>query len=100
MRKLNETDVAERMTSIEGWTLDGARLRKEFLFGDFVQAFGFMTSVALVAEAMNHHPEWSNVYNRVVVHLSSHEVGGISELDFELAIKIESIGASFDNSAS
>ncbi|MDH5171990.1 MAG: 4a-hydroxytetrahydrobiopterin dehydratase, partial [Gammaproteobacteria bacterium] len=58
-------------------------------FKDFVEAFGFMSRVALLAEAMNHHPEWSNVYNRVDIHLTSHDAGGISERDFTLANRID-----------
>jgi len=69
-----------------GWELvDGPKLRREFHFGDFVEAFGFMTRCALVAERMDHHPNWSNVYSTVIVELWSHDVGGVSDRDVQLA---------------
>ncbi len=84
--RLESSDLTAALEKLEGWTLDdGSRLFREFVFRDFVTAFSFMTGAALVAESMNHHPEWSNVYNRVVVHLVTHDAGGITELDFELA---------------
>ena len=67
------------------------QLRREFEFQDFSEAFGFMTRAALVAESMNHHPEWKNVWNRVVVELSTHDAGGITGLDAELAGKLNAI---------
>ncbi len=75
----------------EPWLLVGQRLEKEFRFRDFVAAFGFMTQVALLAERMNHHPDWSNVYRSVRIGLTTHEVGGLSELDFRLAGRIEAL---------
>jgi len=71
------------------WTLIEGRLHKEFHFTDFVAAFGFMTKVALVAESMDHHPEWFNVYKTVRVDLSTHDAGGITELDFLLARRMD-----------
>lgn len=65
------------------------KLQREFLFEDFVEAFGFMSRVALIAESMDHHPDLHNVYNRVTLQLHTHDVGGISELDFELAARID-----------
>jgi 4a-hydroxytetrahydrobiopterin dehydratase len=73
------------------WAIEEKMLVKSFEFEDFVRAFSFMTGVAMEAEAMNHHPEWSNVWNQVDVALTTHEAGGISELDFELAAKIEAL---------
>lgn len=67
------------------WGLEGGKLARTFQFDDFVGAFGFMSQVALVAERMNHHPEWFNVYRTVRVDLTTHDVGGISDSDFELA---------------
>jgi 4a-hydroxytetrahydrobiopterin dehydratase len=67
------------------WEQQADRLRRTFRFPDFVTAFGFMTEVALIAERMNHHPEWFNVYGTVRVELSTHDAGGLTELDFELA---------------
>jgi 4a-hydroxytetrahydrobiopterin dehydratase len=73
------------------WQVCQGKLNKEFRFKDFVDAFGFMTRVALVAEAMNHHPEWFNVYARVRVDLATHDAGGITELDFALAKRMETL---------
>lgn len=73
----------------EEWTLVGGRLSKSFDFADFVTAFGFMTRVAMHAEKLNHHPDWSNSYSTVDVTLVSHEAGGITELDFALARKMD-----------
>ncbi len=79
------------LASHPAWRLAQGKLQRTFVFTDFVQAFGFMTQVALVAEAANHHPEWSNVYRRVQVDLTTHEAGGISERDFALAERIDEI---------
>ena len=85
MRKLSDAEVAERMATLAGWELRASKLRREIEFADFIHAFGFMTSLALAAESRNHHPEWSNVYNRVTIEWNTHDVGGLSDLDFELA---------------
>src|ERR1700693_5215158 len=90
-KKLTEAEVKERLSEIQGWTFQGGKLHRAFECKDFVAAFGNMTRVALVAEAMNHHPEWFNVWNKVVIDLNTHSVGGISELDFKLAGKINEI---------
>jgi 4a-hydroxytetrahydrobiopterin dehydratase len=76
------------------WQLINNKLSKEFIFNDFVSAFGFMTSVAILAEKANHHPEWFNVYNRVNIELTTHEAGGITQKDFDLASTIENINCS------
>jgi len=76
---------------LDGWSILDGKLHKEFSFGNFVEAFGFMAKGALVAEAMNHHPDWANVYNKVTVNLSTHDLGGISNLDFSLAEKFEAL---------
>ena len=89
--KLSEAEITARLAEISGWELIDGKLQKTFNLGTFVKAFGFMSSVALLAEAMNHHPEWSNVYNRVTIALNTHDVGGISALDFTLAERIEDI---------
>jgi 4a-hydroxytetrahydrobiopterin dehydratase len=90
-KKLTEAEVKERLSEVRGWTLQGGKLHRSFECKDFVAAFGNMTRVALVAEAMNHHPEWFNVWNKVAIDLNTHSVGGISELDFKLAGKINEI---------
>lgn len=77
-----------------GWSLADGALCKTFAFPDFVRAFGFMTQVALIAESMNHHPDWSNAYAHVRVALSTHETGGITERDIELARQMERLVAS------
>lgn len=77
----------------EGWRLAEDRLQRTFTFANFVEAFGFMTRAAIHAEKMNHHPEWSNVYKTVNVELTTHEAGGITELDFELARKMNRLAA-------
>lgn len=87
--KLTDTEINAQLEGISGWTVENEKLHKEFQFDSFVEAFGFMASVALIAESMNHHPEWFNVYNRVTVDLATHDAGGISALDFELAKKID-----------
>lgn len=89
--KLSEEEVKERLAKLPNWEQANGKLRRTFTFPSFVEAFGFMTKVALVAEAMQHHPEWFNVYNRVVVDLATHDVGGISTLDFELANKMNEL---------
>ena len=86
--KLTETEIQARLRSLPGWDITGDSISRDFVFTDFVRAFGFMASAAVIAEKMNHHPEWSNVYNRVSVKLSTHEVGGLSELDFYLAERL------------
>ena len=85
IRKLNEVEIEARLPNLPGWSIVDGKLHREFQFKDFVSAFAFMTGVALVAEAKNHHPEWFNVYNKVVLDLTTHDVQGISALDFELA---------------
>ena len=85
-------DVIEKyLQQCPHWALDQGKLYRRFVFEDFVAAFGFMSQVALLAEAMNHHPEWSNVWNRVEIHLTTHDAGGISDLDFQLARKIDAL---------
>ena len=90
-KKLSDEEVKARLSQAKEWTLAGGKLHREFACKDFVSAFGNITRVALVAEAMNHHPEWFNVWNKVVIDLNTHSVKGISNLDFELAAKIDEI---------
>ncbi len=89
--RLNDEQVSEALGGLSGWELADGKLHREFKFGDFVEAFGFMSRVALAAERMDHHPEWFNVYNRVVVDLRTHDCDGISDRDFELARRIETL---------
>jgi 4a-hydroxytetrahydrobiopterin dehydratase len=94
MRKLKKSQEIESfLKKNSGWkkNKDRPALQKSFKFADFNEAFGFMSRVALMAEKMNHHPEWFNVYNKVDVTLSTHDAGGITELDFELAQFMDSL---------
>ncbi|MDH3626891.1 MAG: 4a-hydroxytetrahydrobiopterin dehydratase [Acidobacteriota bacterium] len=83
--RIPDGDVAERLSELEGWNVEGGQLVRQFTFKDFVAAFSFMTAMALVAEKLDHHPDWSNVYNRVTIRLHTHDVGGLTELDFQFA---------------
>ena len=83
--KMTDQEIRNKLAHVPGWEMIDGKLHRGFKFENFSRAFGFMCSLALVAEAKNHHPEWSNVYNRVVIDLSTHDVGGITALDFELA---------------
>ncbi len=89
--KLGTEDVADGLNDLPGWSLADDKLRREFKFANFIEAFGFMASAAIEAEKMNHHPEWFNVYSKVVVELTTHDAGGITELDFELARKMNKL---------
>lgn len=92
-QQLTEPELAEALSELADWSIDGVHLRAEFVFGSFVSAFSFMTEMAFVAEAMNHHPEWSNVYNRVTVGLTTHDAGGLTAYDVELAAKMSAAAA-------
>ena len=89
--RLTDPEIQDRLRQHPDWTLAAGKLHRALVFPDFVGAFGFMTRVALVAEAMAHHPEWTNVYNRVTIDLTTHDAGGISERDFALAAKIDAL---------
>ena len=93
--RLSDSDVAGRIASLPGWELRDGALHRRLEFRDFVDAFSFMTSVALLAERMSHHPEWSNVYNVVTVRLTTHDVGGLSENDFAMAAEMSRIHQRF-----
>jgi len=88
---LDDDGQRRRSAEVPGWTIDDGRLSRTFRFADFAAAFGFMTAAAIVAERMNHHPEWSNVYNRVTVHLTTHDAGGLTDLDFDLAARMSEL---------
>ena len=91
INKLPAADIDRKLAALPGWSLNSNKLYCKFVFADFVEAFGFMSRVALLAERMDHHPEWSNVYNRVEIHLTTHDAGGITERDFELAQRISAL---------
>lgn len=90
-KKLSDSEIRERLGQVPAWKLDGNKIRREFAFSDFVAAFGFMTRVALLAEKADHHPEWFNVYSKVRIELTTHDAGGLSEHDFELATQIDKL---------
>ncbi len=88
---LGPDELAEALRGLPGWELDGGTLRRDFRFADFALAFGFMSAAATVAAQMDHHPDWSNVYSSVSVRLSTHDVGGITELDVQLATRMNEL---------
>ena len=90
---LTSAEINNALQGLSGWQIVDGYLSKEFTFRGFIQAFGFMTQVAIHAQVMKHHPEWSNVYNKVKINLITHDEGGITELDTRLAEKAERIYA-------
>jgi 4a-hydroxytetrahydrobiopterin dehydratase len=90
-RPLSQDEIALLVQPLDGWELDGASLRRQFVFDSFVQAFGFMAQVALVAEKLDHHPNWSNVYNRVDIAITTHDAGGLTALDFEFVRRVDAV---------
>jgi len=90
-QKMTDAEIELVLPRLKGWNLENGKLHRAFECKDFAAAFGKMTQVALAAEAMNHHPEWFNVWNKVVIDLNTHSVQGISTLDVQLAAKINEI---------
>lgn len=86
--RLTDDECASRLQPLHGWTRSGDAIERTFQFGDFREAFGFMAAVATAAEAMNHHPEWRNVYRTVEVRLTTHDAGGVTARDFDLATEM------------
>lgn len=82
---LTKEEIAENLCQLDGWHVLSGKLRKELKFANFSEAFSFMTLVAFESERLNHHPEWFNVYNKVIIDLITHSIGGISQLDITLA---------------
>ena len=91
MHKLSDSEIRQELNSLQGWSVQDGKLHKEYKFADFIHAFGFMSTAAIAIEKMNHHPEWSNVYNRVTVDLTTHDAGGISQNDIDLARLLDGI---------
>jgi len=91
MRRFSGPELAEALSSLTGWSVVDKKLHKEYKFADFVHAFGFMTMAALEIEKMAHHPEWFNVYNRVTIDLTTHDAGGITSKDTDLAKLLDEI---------
>jgi len=92
-KRLTDEEINSNLPDLPGWSLKEGKLHKSFQFKSFIEAFGFMTKVAITAEAMNHHPEWFNVYNKVTVDLVTHDLGGISTFDLELAKRMEELAS-------
>jgi 4a-hydroxytetrahydrobiopterin dehydratase len=94
MEKLTQEERERLLPGLAGWELDESRdgIRKRYMFADFPEAFAFMTRVALLAEKADHHPEWSNVWNRVDILLTTHDADGLSSRDVALARAIDGIG--------
>ncbi len=91
MMRLSDADIDEELKNLAGWSVVNEKLHKEFQFESFNQAFGFMTRAAMEIEKMNHHPEWFNAYNRITVELTTHDAGGITKNDIDLAKILNSL---------
>lgn len=91
MKKLSSEEINQRLESLDGWTYEKDAIHTSFKFDDFKDAFTVMTRIAFEAEALQHHPNWGNVYNELEITLSTHDANGVTEKDFELAMAIESI---------
>lgn len=91
MKKLNTQEISERLENLEGWTFSENALHTSFEFENFKEAFTLMTRIAFEAEAQEHHPDWTNVYNQLEITLSTHDAGGVTEKDFKMAKAIEGI---------
>lgn len=89
--RLSDAELASALSQLDGWTVKDGKLHRQYQFGSFIEAFGFMSSMALVAESMGHHPEWFNVYNRVTIDMTTHDSGGITQLDVDFATKANAL---------
>ncbi len=91
MEKLSEEEIVARLGKLPEWCIFNGKLHREYVFADFIHAFGFMATAAIAIEKMNHHPEWCNVWNKVKIDLITHDASGITKLDFELAHLLEGL---------
>jgi len=91
MIRLSDEQIKTELKELSGWSVVNGKLHKDFVFDDFVEAFGFMTRAAIHIEKMNHHPEWFNVYNKLSVDLTTHDAGGITQNDIVLARTLNSL---------
>ena len=91
LTKLSEEQIKKELANLPGWSILNGKLHKDFVFKDFIEAFGFMSRAALHIEKMNHHPEWFNVYNKIKVDLTTHDAGGITQNDINLARILNSL---------
>ena len=92
-KKLSDSEIAAALGPLAGWSVANGKLHREYKFGDFAHAFGFMATAAPLIERRDHHPEWANVYNRVTVDLTTHDSGGITRKDLDLAMLLEGIAS-------
>jgi 4a-hydroxytetrahydrobiopterin dehydratase len=90
---LSRPELDQQLSNLAGWSIQNDKLHKEFKFKDFVRAFGFMSSMALFSESIGHHPEWFNVYNKVIVDLTTHDSGGITSKDIDWASKANDLAS-------
>ena len=91
MMRLSDEQIKTELLALPGWSVINGKLHKDFVFDDFVEAFGFMTRAAIHIEKMNHHPEWFNVYSKLSVDLTTHDAGGITQNDIVLAKTLNSL---------
>jgi len=91
LTKLTDDQIKKEIMSLSGWSVVNGKLHKDFVFQDFIEAFGFMSKAAIHIEKMNHHPEWFNVYNKIRVDLVTHDAGGITQNDINLARTLNSL---------
>jgi 4a-hydroxytetrahydrobiopterin dehydratase len=95
---LNEQEIKSKISTIDkSWSISDKNIKRTFVFKDFVEAFSFMTSIAIISEKMNHHPNWENVYNKVTITLSTHDAGGLTDLDFKLALAIDTVFLKYES---
>ncbi len=90
-KKLNASETKKHLKELKGWKLENNFIQKDFEFKDFLEAFGFLTKVAVISETLNHHANWSGVYNKVEIKLQTHDAGGVTAKDIEMAKKIEAL---------
>ena len=88
---LQDEELKELIVKIPGWEINDEQIQREFKFSNFIEAFSFITKIALISEKYNHHPNWENVYSRVIIKLSTHDLGGITNLDQTLALEINKV---------
>ena len=88
---LQDEELKELVVKIPGWEINNEQIQREFKFFNFIEAFSFMTKIALICEKYNHHPNWENVYSKVIIRLSTHDLGGITNLDQTLASEINKV---------
>jgi 4a-hydroxytetrahydrobiopterin dehydratase len=95
---LNEQEIKSKLSTIDkSWSINGKHIKRTFVFKDFIEAFSFMTSVAIISEKLNHHPNWENVYNKVTITLSTHDAGGLTDLDFKLALAVDTVFLKYES---